>query len=613
MFSQASITSLQDGSSADATNLTIQNPDSENPNAILQGQAAFQKIVAQSSLGKGGLSYGVANYLGQARALEDGNTESGDTGEHRDTGESDFINVTDPGLSEYRLITFKEDLDLDEQVVFDKRIELLKATNVATQYTRVLGEARNFDKDKWPKTIVSRDVRAQEIDRSIDYSKLNGKTVLPCASMIECLLYLNNKIKVKGSFDFDRGWIRTAGGKGRNINDHVCGRGIDIFYVGRSEDSMIDLQKMDVNKFKEALNMVLEVLQTMPQNIHPDLLVVDDRLAEEYGITKDGFDIDIKGGPTGGILQKKYQYLKNVNFHPDSGHRNHIHLAFSPWRAGDYQDWALRERLNRGDLQDAIDYISDPNNMPSATTPITGSALGQLFRTFEPGTALPNKDVFYRALVQYGGFTSEVAAIFMMLAERESNFQPGVFASDSDDWSIGLFQMNYSETTKSSFASRTVNLSTLLPNGTIRNEKIALWKLLVKDWKSRKIKDWRQATQVIRQYRLQRKGREIIDPRLFQPINQINLLVSFVEDFKDSSSKFRNGWKFTAWGEYRNGPRFGWITNTKIQTAIDYYVRNNPGKTKNDYITWANGLKTNMVNANSLANYNAWLQGRVFK
>ena len=609
MFNQASMIFLQGGSSADATNLSIQDPNSEDPNAELKGQAAFQKIVAQSSLGKGGLSYGVANYLGQARALEDDNTESGSDGEHRDTGESGSVNVTDPGLSEYRLITFKEDLALEEQTVFDQRIELLKATNVTKKYTRVLEEARNFDKDKWPKTISSRNFKAQELDRSIDYSKLNGKTVLPCAHMIECLLYLNEKIKVKGEFDLDRGWIYTAGGKGGNLNDHVCGRGIDIFEVGESEDNMINLRSMDLNKHKEALNIILKHLATMPQNIHPDLLVVHDGLAEEYGMRRDGFDIDIKGYAPGGILQKQYQYLRNVNFHPDDGHRDHIHLAFSPWRAGNYKDWTLREQLSQGSLQDAIDFVG---TIPSSNTPISGSQLTELFTTFLPGVAVQNKDALYRALVQYGGFKPEVAATFMMLAERESHFQPGVFASDEDDWSIGLFQTNYSDTTNSSFASRTVNLSTL-SNGTIRNEKIALWKLLVKDWQSRKPKvtDWRQATQVIKEYRLRGAGRELVDPRLFQPINQINLLVSYVEAY--TNSRFRNGWKFSSWGEYDGGPEYGWINETKIQTAIDYYVRNNPGKTKNDYITWANGLKTNMIIEKSKKNYAAWLQGQFFK
>jgi len=424
--------------------------------------------------------------------------------------------------------------------------------------------------------------------------------------MIECLLYLNSKIKVKGEFDFGRGWILTNGGKGTNLNDHVCGRGIDIFEVGESEDNMIDLKSRDLNKHKEALNIILKHLATMPQNIHPDLLVVHDGLAEEYGMQTGGFDIDVKGGPTGGILQKQYQYLRNVNFHPDAGHQNHIHLAFSPWRAGNYKNWTVRERLSQGSLQDAIDFAS---TIPITTTPIASSALEQLFTTFEPGTALPNKDVLYRALVQYGGFSPEVAATFMMLAERESHFQPGVLNSGKKDWSIGLFQTNYSDTTNSSFASRTVNLSTLLPNGTIRNEKIALWKLLVKDWQSRKpqITDWIQATQVIKEYRLQKKGREIIDPRLFQPINQINLLLSYVEDYKNRR------WKFSSWGEYPDGPKYGWITATKIQTAVDYYVRNNPGKTKNDYITWANGLKTNMINKNALEKYSAWLQGQFFK
>jgi hypothetical protein len=614
MFNQASMIFLQGGSSADATNLSIQDPNSEDPNKLLEGQAAFQKIVAQSSLGKGGLSYGVANYLGQARALEDDNTESGSDGEHRDTGESGSVNVTDPGLSEYRLITFKEDLALEEQTVFDQRIELLKATNVETtkRYTRVLKEARNFDKDKWPKTITSRGVEDQELDRSIDYSKLNGKTVLPCAHMIECLLYLNSKIKVKGEFDLNRGWIYTAGGKGGNLNDHVCGRGIDIFEVGESEDNMINLRSRDLNKHKEALNIILKHLATMPQNLHPDLLVVHDGLAEEYGMQRGGFDIDVTGGPTGGILQKQHQYLRNVNFHPDDGHRDHIHLAFSPWRAGNYKDWTVREQLSQGSLQDAIDFAG---TIPSSNTPISGSQLTELFTTFLPGVAVQNKDALYRALVQYGSFSAETAAIFMMLAERESNFQPGVFASDSDDYSIGLFQTNYSDTTISrdklgarSFINRRVTVSSLDSNGVIRNEKITLWKLLIKDWETLKITTGQQAWDKIREYRLQGAGRDQINPVLFQPINQINLVLSYVEDYKNRR------WKFTSWGEYPNGPEYGWINKTKFQTAVDYYVRNNPSKTKANLITWANNgsIINSMIIEKSKQNYAAWLQGQVF-
>jgi hypothetical protein len=618
MFSQASTTSLQDGSSADSTNLSIQDPNSQDPNAKLQGQAAFQKIVAQSSLGKGGLSYGVANYLGQAAGLGEDNTESGSDGEHRDTGESDSVDVTDPGLSEYRLITLKEDLALDEQAVFDTRIELLKATNVETtkRYTRVLKEARNFDKDKWPKTIVSRGVRAQELDRSIDYATFNNKTVLPCASLIECLIYINSKIKIRGEFDLNRGWIYTAGGKGGNLNDHVCGRGIDIFEVGESEDSMINLRSKDVDKHKQALNIILKVLETMPQNIHPDLLVVHDGLAEEYGMQRGGFDIDVKNGPTGGILQKQYQYLRNVNFHPDDGHRDHIHLAFSPWRSGNYIDWALREKLNEGSLQDAIDLIGNPNTLPGVNVPIAGPQLTELFTTFAAGTAIQNKDALYRALVQYGNFSPEVAATFMMLAERESNFQPGVFASDGDDYSIGLFQTNYADTTiprerltpnSSAFINRVVTVSSLNSSGVIQNKRVRLWKLLIKDWQSLKVTNAQQAWDKIREYRLRGAGRELIDPRLFQPINQINLVVSYVE-------AYTSRWKFTSWGEYRNGPEYGWINRTKIQTAIDYYVRNNPGKTKNNYIRWANHriMREAMIVQKSKENYAAWLQGQVF-
>jgi hypothetical protein len=199
-----------------------------------------------------------------------------------------------------------------------------------------------------------------------------------------------------------------------------------------------------------------------------------------------------------------------------------------------------------------------------------------------------------------------------MLAERESHFQPGVFASDEDDWSIGLFQTNYSDTTikreklsSNSFINRKVNLSTLQPDGTIKNTKRVLWKFLIKDWQSLGIQDGYQAWDKIRELRLQGLGRESVNPALFAPINQINLLVSYVEAYKRK-------WKFTSWGEYPFGPEYGWIHRTRFQTAVDFYVRNNPGKSKQDLINWARPLLNNMIIPKSRENFSAWLNGSTF-
>ena len=620
MFNQVLVRYWLDGASLpetgpDAKNLSIQDPDSENPNDYLTGQAAFQKIIAKSSLGKGGLSYGVPNYLAQAASIEENNlddsTEEQDIeDQHRDTGESSVFDPTKNGTSEYRLITLKENLSPEEQVVFDQRIEALKATNVLTEkkYTRILREARNFNPNEWPRTTRSRGIEPEEIDRTVDYTTYNGKTVLPCASMIECLLYINSKIKVRGEFDLDRGWIKTSGGKGSNLNDHVCGRGIDIFYVGESEDNLIYLGNKDVNKFKNALNILLPVLASMPPHLHPDLMVVHDGLADEYGIKKQVFEINTSKNKSNGILQKQYSMLEKIDFSPDEGHRDHIHLAFSPYRAGNYKDWAPSNPLNDLPFDEAIRAGLELGSV----TPPSASDIAQLFTTYSPGTAVPNKDALYRSLIQYAGFTPEVSAIFMMLAERESNFQPGVFAADEDDYSIGLFQTNYSDTTiarekitSNSFIARVVQVSSLQSDGTIKNEQIKLWKLIIKDWQTLGINNAKQAWDKIRELRLQGTGREQIDPRLFQPINQINLLVSYVR-------AYTKRWKFTSWGEYENGPEYGWINRTKFQTAVDYYIRNNPGKTKEDLVRWARPLLKNMIIEKSRTNFEAWLNGQTF-
>ena len=147
----------------------------------------------------------------------------------------------------------------------------------------------------------------------------------------------------------------------------------------------------------------------------------------------------------------------------------------------------------------------------------------------------------------------------------------------------------------------------LVYNGGLAKKTYPLWKLILSNWEELGIKNGTEATKQIGIYRKLGQGREFANPLLFLPVNQIQLLVSFVQEYKSR-------WKFTNWGEYPNGPNYGWITKLKFNTAAQFYVENNPGKTKSDLIAFCNHkiFWDSMIPA-SKVNYLQWLNGEIFE
>lgn len=452
---------LANGSATDSQDLVITDPNSEDPNKKLEGIDAFNQIIASSSLGRTGLGHGILNY---AQGLKDANFNDPNSPDssHTDTAGLTF-DPTKAGQAEFRLVTIKENLTNEEQEVFNQRIDELKKTNIIKdQVYNFTGVGfSNLDPNAKIKATDSRDIGMDGdlyISTTDNYSSYVGKTVLPCASLIECLIYLNTKLKIRGSFDFGRGWIRAGGGElttGTSLNDHVCGRGIDISHIGKTEDAMIDLSTSNEEQYRKAMDMLLDVLNTMDASIHPDLLAVDDRLGKDYGLVKGSYEIDPNRGVTlNGILQKKYRSLRKIDFNPDKGHRNHIHLAFGPERAGNYLDWTESSFSETGNVDSTVEINRDLVKGDPNTNQ-------EIFKSYyTDATKIQNTNALYRALIDYGEFSPEVSAIFMCIAERESNFGPNSFAIDSDDYSIGLFQTNYSDTTNARFIDRRVTLLT---------------------------------------------------------------------------------------------------------------------------------------------------------
>ena len=602
---------------ADSENLQIQDPNSFNQKDKLTGADAFNQIVASSSLGKTTLPFGTRDYLTElANNLKGGSGAPGteDGTDHADSSEFGF-DPTKGGQSEARLYTAQEDLSAEEINVFNEKVKDLKAAkiigNSAIPY--VARGWTDIAEGKVIKATNERQSGSLKYDSSSDLDKINGKHIYPCASLIEFLLQINSKIILRGDFDLGR-TDTTAGGNGVTINDHSTGRGIDIFEIGKDEASIINLRPKNVENNKKALDLLMETIATMDESLHPDLIVFDDRIAADYGIISGAYEIDSnKSRGVNGIIQKNYTSLKKIDFYSNDGHQDHFHIAFSPQRAGNY-----------------IDYTESSSGSGWGEGYPSGLSFEELAKVpdlFQPrvgadGSALKDFNALYQALVGFGKFKPETAAIFVMIAERESHISPAGFNGNlgTEDYSLGLWQINY-------FGNQDLlekNIDTYsLVNGAIKTEKVKCYKLLFKDHAELGITNKATAVAKMREiYEEDKKkpgrkpdqpymlGKKYADDRLFNAATQIGILKEFVARYP--YSKFKNGWKFTSWGEYSGANAYGWIRDLKFQTAVDIYIKNNAGKTKEDLQKLCANLIKNMINPQGKAVFNQWLGGEVF-
>jgi hypothetical protein len=424
----------------DSNNLEIQDPNSQDPNAKLKGSAAAKMVVAKSSLGKQSLSFGTRNFITE---LEGSVTQGTGTSEsdHQDTSNFPF-DPTRGGQSEVRVVTIKENLSTEEAKIFDEKIKELKDKGILTNH------AVPF-KANFPTTNVSltgtgaRGTERYASAPNFNFASYNGQTVLPCASLIELLLILDSKIKLRGSFDLDRSANNVAvlisGGKamaeGARLNDHTTGRGIDIGFIGPSDTEEYSTWNKNLDVNRKAFTLLLDTLMSLEDSFLPDLIVFDDRLADEFGMTREGYEIDNKEENLNGILQKKYAKLRKIDFHPDPGHTNHFHIAFSPQRAGTYQDY----------YETTTSSGTDSGASTGVAAGASGS-IGELYANFiNSAEKIKNTNALYKGLIDYVGLRPESAALFMAIAERESHYGPGSFNGNlnTGDYSIGIWQTNF--------------------------------------------------------------------------------------------------------------------------------------------------------------------------
>jgi hypothetical protein len=587
------------------------------------------KVVSQSLVGTGFAPTSVLNpLLESTNGKWPGNDKSkvGDsTGAlftHNSTAYT--IDSEAPGLGE-RAIAAEEELSEEEKQIYIDRGTLLKQS--INEPALTIG----FDFDI-PDVLSSYSFVQTNSYYNVDSTELSVESSLISspkkkayisASLIECLLMMtdvNKGVKINGTFALNRAVLSESDKTSRHsnpengidknsknsISDHVFGRAFDIRSVG---DYGVIRGK---ERYAVALDIVLQKLNTMPQPLMPDLIVIDPDVAKDKGIGEGFESVDT-------AIKTQYPNLKYVNFEFGPEHTENIHISFSPQRGGKYigsGGWTT---------SDASAQKFDENGNPVDDSASGASAKEKAYKNYKNGGPPITPYELFIMLSQEGPFSDEAAAIFCAITGRESGVSPAAYngtcfdnkTSWGGDVSIGMFQYNLI-----SLITRSTNSSSGVP---IYYDGSAATKQLVKShrlmYSATEAASWDPnavAKKLVEIYNINKEKEEsksTTDDRLWFPINQVWMLMDKWgrADFKnvnkiDTSSGFRH------WGDYDNSdgtPRSdcGFIFKTKFQNAVNVYLTT--GKPITTLEDW---VRTNFKKFNKRTiNYiEQWMQGTVF-
>jgi len=611
----------------------VANPDYQGPGdvEILKGDQAYLKVVSQSLVGSGYAPTSVLNpLLESVNGKWPGNDKSkvGDsTGAmftHDDTGYT--IDELAPGLGE-RAVATEEELSAEEKQIYIDRGTLLKQSinepaltvgfqfdipNILSSYSFV--QTNSYYTDESNPTGLS-----------VESSLISApqKKAYISASLIECLLMMtdvNKGVKINGTFALTRAVLSESDKTSRHsnpesgidkssknsISDHVFGRAFDIRSVG---DYGVIKGK---ERYALALDIVLQKLNTMPQPLMPDLIVIHPDVAKDKGIGEGYGAVDT-------AIKTQYPSLKYVNFEFGPEHTENIHISFSPQRGGKYVGSGGWKSV------DAPAQQTDENGSPVDNSASATSAKQKGYTNYKNGGSAITPYELFIMLSQEGPFSDEAAAIFCAVAGRESGASPagynGSCSEGTKSWggdvSIGMFQYNLI-----SLINKLANTSNDVP---IYYDGSAVTKQLVKAHKLMytvaEASSWdpnavaKKLVQIYNTNGKEEESKSTTDDRLWFPINQVWMLMDKWGrvDFKnankiDGSSGFRH------WGDYNNAddtPRSdcGFIFGVKFQNAVNVYLTTGkPIETLEDWV------RTNFKNHNkrTIDYIEQWMDGTVF-
>ena len=541
---------------------------------------------------------------------------------HNNTGYT--IDGLAPGLGE-RALAAEEELDEEEKQIYIDRGTLLKQS--INEPALTLGFQFDIPDILSSYSFVQTNSHytADSTELSVESSLISApqKKAYISASLIECLLMMtdvNNGTKINGTFALNRAVLSESDKTSRHsnpesgidksnknsISDHVFGRAFDIRSVG---DYGVIKGK---ERYALALDIVLQKLNTMPQPLMPDLIVIHPDVAKDKGVGEGYGEVDT-------AIKTQYPNLKYINFEFGPEHTENIHISFSPQRGGKYTGGGGWKTT------DASSQQLDENGAPVDNSASASSAKQKAYTNYKNGGPAITPYELFIMLSQEGPFSDEAAAIFCAVAGRESGASPagynGSCSEGTKSWggdvSIGMFQFNLI-----SLINKLANTSNDVP---IYYDGSAATKQLVKAHKLMytvaEASSWdpnavaKKLVEIYNTNGKEEESKSTTDDRLWFPINQVWMLM-----YKWGRVDFKNVNKidgsngFSHWGDYNNAddtPRSdcGFIFGVKFQNAVNVYLTTGkPIETLEDWVR--TNFKKN--NKRTIDYIEQWMDGTVF-
>ena len=611
---------------------TYTNADGAKETAKLRGGAAFARILAESIVGKQGGSSFIEeaegnlydNYVSfETQSKEAGTENHGDTPPNTDSG-----NPSAGG----RMVMLTNNSTVEERAWHAERALVLANIGYAGN--------SSYLKSGWPFDIPNglRDLGTKDggtefplVDQSSNIIIIPPEiidaapqTAYICPAIIEFFILLSTKIKFSGGFGMTR-WSDSPGvnsmTEGNTLSAHGFGRAFDLMNGTSLSGTFYDLESLNLDTFRGFMDMFLTAINSFPMHLIPDLLGFDDRLKTEYGVTEDKDADDA-------AIKLRFPNLKHVRWFPDSGHRNHLHIAFSPARSGVYTGPGGAFTTGPPATPATVPGSTIDFGFGIGITPgnILDSKYTKSYKV--PNTGELSQDEIFQLLVGTIAYP-ELAALFTAITAREGNvgsWNPKIL--NSGDYSFGCFQINL-------LAHGNKTYMTPLPTVAITEG----WKLAATAWEYfglTNFDQWKSFFTSIAKSKANEKtpayitdSRNSTSDRLWIPINQAFMLYKMASG-RDPVYPLPADQKLgqipemqhvlQPWGDYGGAPGsgapiYGPISDVKWSDAVGVYLRNT-NQTEETLKAWVRryfAFAGNGATSRSAPVIERWMNGEEFK
>jgi len=578
------------GNSDDSLSVLSRKPgsaDADGNPAVLRGQAAALQIIAGTSLGR---EYSDGMLEGFRDLLQAKYSGSLDSGNDMGPGAAGSDGPVSAGENQ---IAFKDELTNIPRAAYQLRGKMLKSVINLEGGSELNGF--NFD--------IENTLKDLKYDSSTIFPGVTGsgsgslpipqqtianpiREAYVSAALMECLIFLasdnsGQALDIRGGFGTgtgantsQQGDNRSPAKSGGSITDHAFGRAFDIKYVSK-QDVKLPAMSSTKEAYLQHLNSLLQGLSTAPQHLLPDVILVNKFVGSDYANNSNNGTISKIS-----VVNENLKYVKITL--TDTGHTDHIHMAFAPQRGGVYTS-------TDGDLQ--MVGGSSGNDSSGGTNPgggtlilRPGANISSLSRVYTNNDTLTKLDI-YTLLKEYGNFSAEISALLTAICERESSFRPRAL---NEYGFLGLFQIG-TGTTKTD-GGYTLSVDLEVPT----SESILIWKLALSDLKDQALTE--DQARVILSARAKSTNRADLyasfDERVWIPINQIRMLRAKMGLRRYSATVSEVGGEYIGKGDLRHadifspwGERFlekGWMSKVDYRIAEAVYVMagNGAGKLK---------------------------------